>query len=105
VIALLLAAQAIPQNLESPADEAAGAYAQCLFAVSRAANRAGLAAEAFERKLASSCLAEEEAVVRTAIPIFRLKGMADPVSSARQNAQDARRSVVETYRKILQFRP
>ena len=104
-IALLLAAQAIPQSLLDAADAANGAYVQCLFAQSRAANRARLGAEEFERKLALSCTAEEEAVVRTAIPIFRLKGMADPVSSARQDAQDARRSVVETYRKILKFRP
>jgi len=105
MIALLLAAQAMPQSLLGPADEANGAYVQCLFATSRAAHSARLGVEDFERKLSSSCLAEEEAVVRTGIPLLRLKGVANPAWAARQEAQDARRSVVDTYRMTLQLRP
>ena len=105
MIALLLAAQAIPQSLLDASDEATAADVQCLFAVARAANAARLGVDDFERKLASSCTAEEEAVVRTGIPILRLKGKSDPASSARQQAQDARRSVVDTYRQTLNFRP
>jgi hypothetical protein len=103
--AILLAVQAIPQELLARADEANGAYVQCLFAESRAANAARLGVVEFERKLAGSCTAEEEAVVRTGIAILRLKGVANPAASARQQARDARRSVVETYRTTLKFRP
>jgi hypothetical protein len=103
VIVLLLAAQAIPQSLLAASDEATGAYVQCLFAVSRAANAARLGADEFERKLVSSCLAEEKAVVRTGIPILRLKGAADAAADARREAQDARRSVVDTYRQAMKF--
>ena len=105
MIAILLAAQPIPQRLEAASDEAGGAYVQCLFAESRAANAARLGVDEFERKLAGSCTAEEEAVVRTGIPILRLKGVANPAASARQEARDARRSVVDTYRTTLKFRP
>lgn len=105
MIAFLLAAQPIPQRLEAASDEATGAYVQCLFAVSRAANAAHLGIEEFERKLGASCTAEEEAVVRTGIPILRRKGVASPAASAREETQDARRSVVDTYRTTLKFRP
>ena len=104
MIALLIAAQAMPEELLGPADEANGAYVQCLFAVSRAANRARLSVDEFERKLASACLAEEEALVRTGIPILRLKGEPDPASRVKQEAQEARRSVLDTYRKVLELR-
>lgn len=95
----------MPQELLGPADAANGAYVQCLFAVSRAANRARLSVEQFEAKLASSCTAEEEAVVRTEIPILRLKGVKDAASAARREAKESRASVIDTYRQILTFRP
>ena len=104
-VALLIAVQPMPAELLGPADEANAAYVQCLFAESRAANAARLGVDEFERKLAGSCTAEEEAVVRTGIAILRLKGVANPAASARQQARDARRSVVETYRTTLKFRP
>ena len=104
-VAIVLAAQGVPQSMLAAADEANAAFVQCLFAVSRAANGARLGADEFERKLGSSCLAEEAAVVRTGIIVLRRRGVSDPESTVRREAQDARRSVLDTYRKGLEFRP
>ena len=86
------------------ADAANGEFVRCLFATSRAANGAQLGVDEFRRKLASSCHAEEAALVRAGVPILRLKGVADPAARARKEVQVARRSVVETYRETLKFR-
>ena len=104
-LALLLAAQGVPQSLLDAADEANGAYVQCLFATSRAANTARLTVDEFERKLASSCTAEEAAAVRTGTAVLRHRGEPNAASSTRQLTQEARRSVVATYRETLKLRP
>lgn len=101
--AILLAAQAVPQSMLAAADNADEAYVGCLFATSRAANGAGLSLEAFERKLASACHAEEEASVRAGAAVLMARGEPNAVSTERQMAEDARRSVVDTYRKILEL--
>ena len=103
-VALLLAAQSVPQSLLTAADDASSAYVQCLFATSRAADGAGLSVEAFERKLASVCITEEERVVRAMTAVLHRRGEANAASSAKQLADDSRRSVVETYRQISQLR-
>ena len=102
-IAILLFAQAVPQSMLAAADDADAAYVQCLFATSRAANGAGLSLEAFERKLASACHEEEEASVRAGTAVLIARGEPNAASSERQMAEEARRSVVDTYRKILEL--
>jgi hypothetical protein len=102
-MALLLAAQAVPQSLLAAADEANGAYVQCLFATSRTANGAHLALEQFERKLAASCLREEDDLVRTGTAVLTRRGERNAASRARQEAKDARRSVLDTYRQNLKL--
>ena len=104
-IAILLAAQAVPQNMLNAADDADSAYVGCLFATSRAANGAGLSLEAFERKLASACHEEEEASVRAGAAVLRARGEANAVSTERQMAEDARRSVLDTYRHAIALQP
>lgn len=104
IAALLLAAEAVPQELLAAADEANGAYVQCLFATSRAAHSARLAVDEFERKLAASCLAEEEVLVRTGTAVLGRRETGAQ-STVRREARDARRSVVDTYRQTLTFRP
>lgn len=105
IAALLLAAEAVPQKLLAAADEANGAYVQCLFATSRAAHSARLTVDEFERKLAASCLAQEEVLVRTGTAVLGRRGETDAQSTVRREAQHARRSVVDTYRQTLTFRP
>ena len=87
------------------ADEANGAYVQCLFATSRAANSARLSVEQFERKLAGSCLAEEDELVRSGVAVMRHRGEPNAEATVRREASDARRSVVNTFRETLKFRP
>jgi hypothetical protein len=101
-ISLLLAA-GVPQSMLAAADDANGAYVQCLFATSRAANAAHLSVEAFETKLASSCLTEEASLVRTGTAVMAARGETDAASTVKREAADARRSVVDTYRKILEL--
>jgi hypothetical protein len=101
-ISLILAA-AVPQSMLAAADDANAAYVQCLFAASRAANAAHLSVDAFETKLASSCLAEEAALVRTGTAVMAARGEPNAASTVRREAAEARRSVVETYRKILEL--
>ncbi len=103
LIALFLGAQAVPQSLLRAADDADGTYVQCLFATSRAANGAHLTLEQFEGKLASACRNEEDAAVRAATAVLERRGEPDAASRSRQEAQDARRSVVNTYRQILEL--
>lgn len=102
-LALLLATEAVPQSMVAAADDANGAYVQCLFATSRAANGAHLSLEAFESRLAASCITEEQEVVRTGTAVLSRRGEANAASSARQSAKDARRSVIQTYRQILEL--
>ena len=102
-IALLLGAQAVPQTLLAAADDANGTYVQCLFATSRAASGAHLSVEAFERKLAGACHAEEEAAVRTGTVVLVARGEADAGSDMSRLAKDARQTVLDTYRKIVEL--
>ena len=100
-IALILAAEPVPQTMLATADEANAAYVQCLFATSRAAMSAHLSAEAFERKLGSACIPEEDAVVRAGTAVLLRRGEPNSSSSAKRVAEEARRSVVESYRQAL----
>ena len=104
-LALLIAAQAVPQSIMVAANEANGAYVQCLFATSRAANSARLSVDEFERKLAGSCLTEEQELLRTGADVMRTRGQPNAEATIRQEAADARRSVVSTFRETLKFRP
>lgn len=102
---LLIGAQAVSQNMLAAADEANGAYVQCLFGTARAANGDGLSVTDFEGKLASACVAEEDALVRAGTAVLRAKGTPNAASTARQLANDARQSVLDTYRRTAALRP
>ena len=104
-LAFVLAAQDVPQSVMAAADEANGAFVQCLFATSRAANAARLGVDEFEHKLAGSCLVEERELVRTGAAVMRARGQPNAEATIRQEAADARRSVVNTFRETLKFRP
>jgi hypothetical protein len=104
-LALFVAAQGVPQRVMAAADEANGAFVQCLFATSRAANAARLGVDDFEHKLAGSCLAEEQELVRTGAAVMRARSQPNAEATVRQEAADARRSVVNTFRETLKFRP
>jgi hypothetical protein len=103
-IALILSAQPVPQSMLATADSANGAYVQCLFATARAANGAHLSVDAFEGELASACRSEEQAIVRATTAVLDRRGERNAEATARQLAQDSRRSVLETYRKTIEFR-
>jgi hypothetical protein len=102
-ITLLLMAQSISQGTADAADSANQAYVQCLFATSRAASAARLSVDVFENKLASSCAAEENDAVRALTAALRQRGESNAASTARQAVSDARRSVVETYRRATEL--
>jgi len=104
-VALLLSGQAVPQNMLATADKANAAYVQCLFATARAANEAHLSVDAFQGKLASACVAEQQEIVRATAAVLKRRGEAGPESKAEQLARDARSSVVETYRRTRELIP
>jgi hypothetical protein len=102
-IALLLAAQAVPPAMLEAADRANQAYVQCLFAVSRSASAVHVDVEAFRGRLASACTSEEAALVRAGAAVLARRGEPNAASKMRQVTQDARRSVVDTYRFAAQL--
>lgn len=104
-LAMLIAAQAGPSALASAADDASGAYIQCLFATSRAANRDRLSVGEFQSRLASSCTAEEQSVVRTTTAVLARRGERNAAGNARQLAQSARQQVIDDYRRALELEP
>jgi hypothetical protein len=104
-LAMLIAAQAGPSALASAADDASGAYIQCLFATSRAATRDRLSVGQFESRLASSCIAEEQTVVRTTAAVLVRRGERNAASSARQLAHSARQQVIDDYQRAIELEP
>jgi hypothetical protein len=102
-IALLIGAEPVSQSMLAAADDANGTYVQCLFATSRAASAGGLSVQAFERQLATACRSEAKATVRAGAAILVARGESDAVSSSRRVADEARRSVLDTYRRIREL--
>jgi glycine/D-amino acid oxidase-like deaminating enzyme len=99
-VALLIAAGAVPQTPLDAADQTDEAYVRCLFAASRAASAAHLSPDEFARKLSSACRNEEDAVVRTGTAVLARRGDPNAAAKARQSAQEARQSVLDTYRRF-----
>jgi len=100
-LALLLIAQASTDL----ADEANGAYVQCLFARSRAANEARLSLSEFEGRLASSCAAEEQTSVRATAAVLARRGERNAAGTARRLAASARQQVIDSYRRAIELEP
>ena len=100
IAALLLMAADVPQALLDRADAASQAYVGCLFAVTREANAAGLPVEQFERRLAGSCLAEEQAARRVDSRIFALRGDPNPAAKAAALAEETRKGMIANYRRL-----
>ena len=100
--ALLISAQAVPQDMMA-LDSATKALLQCQFAIARAANGEHLTVEAFERRLDSSCLAEEQALERVSAAFSARRGEANATSQARDMTAEGRRTMVETYRQVLEM--
>jgi hypothetical protein len=103
--AMLMAAQAGSSALSSAADDASGAYIQCLFAASRTANNDRLSVAEFQSRLASSCIAEEQTVVRTTAAVLARRGERNAAGNARQLAHSARQQVIDDYRRALELEP
>lgn len=100
-VALLLSAQSVPHAVLDAADQANGAYVQCLFATSRAASASRMSADVFEARLAAACTAEQQAVVQAMTAVLQGRGERNAAAVARRAAEDARRSVLDTYRQAL----
>lgn len=105
MIGLLLWAQVVPDSLMARADAANLSYTQCLFAASREAHGAGQSVAAFERRLATRCLAEERELASASARIFTLRGDPAGMAKANQLTREARRGMVENYRRIPEFEP
>lgn len=105
MIGLMLWAQAVPDRLMAEADAANLSYTQCLFAVSREAHGAGLSIAAFERRLATRCLAEERELAALSARIFTVRGDRDGAATANRLTRDARSGMVENYRRTLELEP
>ena len=102
--ALLLLLQGVPQSMLATADDANEAYVKCLFATSRAASASHLSVEAFEARLGSACTDEEAALVRAMANVLQRRGESNATAQAERAAKDARRSVVETYRRAIELK-
>lgn len=100
IAALLLMAADVPRALLDRADAASGAYVGCLFGVTREAHSAGLPVDQFERRLASSCRAEEQAARQIDSRIFALRGDPNPAAKAAALAEETRRGMVANYRRL-----
>lgn len=98
---LLLFAVSVPDE----SDAVSLAYTQCLFASSRAASAARLSADAFERRLATACIAEQRELERIAAKIFARRGDPDAAASAHRLGQSARQEIIANYRKALELEP
>jgi hypothetical protein len=98
--ALLIMAGAVPQALLERSDGASADYVACLFAASRAAQTRALSADAFERELARSCLAEERAVREAARRVFALRGDRSPQASADALTRETRSKMIDGYRRL-----
>jgi len=100
IIAILLAASAVPQSLLDEADAAGMAQTQCLFASFRAANHAHLSPSEFDSRLRSSCSARSHELSRLTARIFTLRGNSNPSSKADGLIEDSYRRMVEEYRRF-----
>ena len=100
LIALTLAAAAVPQSLLDAADAAGLAHTQCLFATMRSANRTHLSVDTFELRLRSSCSAEAERLRTASARIFSARGDSEPIAKAAALIEESYRSAVEEYRRL-----
>jgi hypothetical protein len=89
----------------SDADEANAAYTRCLFASSREASAAQLSVSAFEARLETACDAEQAELERAAARIFASRGEANASARAKRMTVDARRMVVDSYRRTQELEP
>jgi hypothetical protein len=101
LVALALAAAAVPQSLLDEADAANLAHTQCLFRTMRAAKEADLSPEQFERRLQSNCSAQAQRLRSVSARISEARG--EPRSSADQLIEETYRSAVEEYRRLPQI--
>jgi hypothetical protein len=103
-LTFLFAAEAVPHSMLAAADNANAAYVQCLFATARAANGVQLSIEAFESRLDRSCRTEEQELLRTGTAVLSWRGEANAAARVRQLADEARHSVIETYRQTSRLK-
>ena len=50
-------------------------------------------------------VADDQELVRTGVAVMRARGQPNAEATIREEAADARRSVVNTFRETLKFRP
>jgi hypothetical protein len=60
-----------------------------------------MSADAFEARLAAACTAEQRAVVQAMTAVLQRRGERNAAALARRAADEARRSVLDTYRQGL----
>ena len=89
----------------SNADAANEAYTQCLFASSREAHAAHLSVSAFEARLATACDAEQAELERALARILASRGEVSASARAKRLTVDARRMVVDSYRRTQELEP
>jgi hypothetical protein len=87
------------------ADAANAAFTQCMFATARKANAAHLPVSGFEAMLDRSCQSEERELERATTRILAARGEPDANTRAKRLGLDARRMVVESYRKAQELGP
>ena len=87
------------------ADAANLAYTQCLFATSRAASGEHLPASAFEQRLARACLAEQRNLEHSLAKILASQGHSNAALEARALAENARETVNDDYRRMIELEP
>jgi hypothetical protein len=87
------------------ADADAAAYTACLFATSRSASVERLSASAFEQRLAGACRTEQRTLERALAGVLALQGQGHPVAQAKELTEDARRMIIDDYRRMLQLEP
>ena len=100
---LLSAAAALAPN--SDVDAASLAYTQCLFATSRAASGERLSASAFEQRLAGACHDEQRSLERRLAKALASQGHCNTTAEAKGLAEDARQTVIDNYRRMLELEP
>jgi hypothetical protein len=102
MIALVMLAAAMPTD---DADAANLAYTQCLFATSRQASGERLPASAFEQRLANACLDEQQNLERKLAKVLASQGRRNAAAEAKGLAENARRTVADDYRRMLDLEP
>jgi hypothetical protein len=100
ILALSLAFGPVPEAVLDRGDAATERFVACLFAVSRQARSENLPADAFDRRLAGSCVSEERALNAASTAIFTAQGQASAVDKARQMTAETRRGIREQYRAL-----